>query len=146
MESYADLIAVYHSHRHWCAVLTTAAQSSLAVDPFYTTWDFYPKLFYRIAGQLDITGHEEHLIIGISRDIVCSWNGDANVTKMEWFLVGLGAGEAIETVMGKSSILLTINPSGEGLDGTMYTCKATTSDGQAVEESITLNVKGRPSL
>ena len=107
---------------------------------------FTQNCFYCIAGQLDITGHEEHLIIGISRDIVCSWNGDANVTKMEWFLVGLGAGEAIETVTGESSILLTINPSGEGLDGTMYTCRATTSDGQAVEESITLNVKGRPSL
>ena len=94
------------------------------------------------AGQLDIRGHEDPLIIGISRDIVCSWNGDANVTKMEWFLVGLGAGEAIETTMGESSILLTINPSDEGLDGTMYTCRATTSDGQAVEKSITLSVKG----
>ena len=61
---------------------------------------------------------------------------------MEWFLVGLGTGDAIETVMTESSILLTINPSDEGLDGTMYTCKATTSDGQAVEKIITLSVKG----
>ena len=61
---------------------------------------------------------------------------------MEWYIVGLGTGEAIETVTGESSILLTINPSNEGLDGTMYTCRATTSDGQAVEESITLSVEG----
>ena len=95
-----------------------------------------------LAGQLDIRGNEDPLIIGFSRDIICSWNGDANVTKMEWFLVGLGTGDAIETVMGESSILLTINPGNEGLDGTMYTCKATMSDGQAIEESITLSVKG----
>ena len=104
---------------------------------------FTQNVIMHIAGQLNITGHEEPLTVGISRDVICSWNGDANVTKMEWFLVGLGAGEAIETVMGESSIPLPINPSDEGLDGTMYTCKATMSDGQAVEESITLNVKGR---
>ena len=62
--------------------------------------------------------------------------------KMEWLLVGLG-GKAIETVTGESSILLTINPSDEGLNGTMYTCRATISDRQVVEESITLNVTGR---
>ena len=65
---------------------------------------------------------------------------------MEWFLVGLGAGEAIETVTGESSISLTVNPSDEGLDGTMYTCRATTSDGQAVEEIITLSVEGSVNI
>ena len=97
---------------------------------------------WQIAGRLDIAGHEEPLIIGILREIVCSWNGDANVTKMEWFLVGLEKEGAIERVMGESSILLTINPSSEELDGIMFACRATLSDGQAVEESITLSVKG----
>ena len=61
---------------------------------------------------------------------------------MEWFLVGLGTGGAIETVMGENSIGLTLNPGIMGLDGTAYTCRATLSDGRRVEESIILSVKG----
>ena len=61
---------------------------------------------------------------------------------MEWFLVGLGTGEAIETATGETSILLTLNPGNEGLDGTAYTCKTTLVDGQEVEKSMTLNVEG----
>ncbi|CAI8046104.1 hypothetical protein GBAR_LOCUS25483, partial [Geodia barretti] len=102
--------------------------------------------FLVCAGQLDITGHEEPLIIGVSWDIVCSWNGDANVTKMEWFLVGLGTGDAIETVMGDNSIVLTLNPGNMGLDGTAYTCRATLSDGQRAEESIILSVKALENI
>ena len=65
---------------------------------------------------------------------------------MEWFLVGLGTGDAIETVMGDNSIVLTLNPGNMGLDGTGYTCRATLSDGQRAEESIILSVKGIRSV
>ena len=88
-----------------------------------------------------ITGNEESLTVGLSRDINCTWGGEGNVSKMEWFVVGLEA-VPIETAIGQRSIVLSLNPDTDGLDGAMFTCRATLSDGQEMEETITLRVKG----
>ena len=92
-------------------------------------------------GQLNITGNEQPLIIGLSRDINCTWSGEINVTMMEWFVVGLEA-IAVETTTGSRSILLTLEPDSDGLDGAMFTCRATLSDGREIERTITLTVQG----
>ena len=60
---------------------------------------------------------------------------------MEWFVVGLDAAP-IETATETTSVVLSLTPDDDGLDGAMLTCKATLSDGREVEDSITLRVRG----
>ena len=60
---------------------------------------------------------------------------------MEWFVVGLEA-VAVETVTGARTIVLTLEPDNDGLDGATFTCRATLYDGREVESSITLTVEG----
>ena len=93
-------------------------------------------------GQLVITGHEEQLIIGLPRDIQCLWKGDSNATLMEWFVDGLEADSAVESATDTRDLVLTLDPDTDGLDGAMFTCRATLSDGRQVEKSITLVVRG----
>lgn len=60
---------------------------------------------------------------------------------MEWFVVGLEA-VAVESATDTKELVLSLDPDSNGLDGAMFTCRATLSDGREVEESITLVVKG----
>ena len=60
---------------------------------------------------------------------------------MEWFLVGLDA-VPIETETNSNSVALSPDPNSSGLDGAMFTCKATLADGSQFEETITLDVRG----
>ena len=97
--------------------------------------------YHSCSGQLNITGNERPLIIGLSRDVYCTWNGESNATMMEWIFVGLEA-VAIETVTGAQTIVLTLDPGNNGLDGAMFTCRATLFDRREVQSSITLTVEG----
>ena len=69
------------------------------------------------------------------------WSGGGNVSTMEWFVVGLEA-TAIETATETTSVVLTLTPDDDGLDGTMLLCRVTLSTGQEAEETITLSVQG----
>ena len=69
------------------------------------------------------------------------WNGETKATMMEWFIVGL-ENAAIETVTESWRTVLTLDPDNDGLDGAMFACRATLSDGREVEENITLAVEG----
>lgn len=60
---------------------------------------------------------------------------------MEWFVVGLEA-VAVESATDTRELVLTLDPDTDGLDGAMFTCRATLSDGRQVEKSITLVVRG----
>ena len=60
---------------------------------------------------------------------------------MEWFVVGLEA-VAVETATESRTVLLTLEPNGDGLDGAMFICRATLSDGREVERTIALTVQG----
>ena len=95
-----------------------------------------------LTGQLIITGNEESLTIGLSRDINCTWSGEGNVSRMEWFVVGLEA-VAIETAEDSWSVVLTLTPDDDGLDRAMFLCKATLTNSLEIEETITLSVQGR---
>ena len=81
------------------------------------------------------------MIIGVPRSIVCTWRGEANVTKMEWFIAGLDA-LPVKSEVNFNSVILSPEPNTTGLAGTMFTCKATTINGSLHEETITLRVKG----
>ncbi|CAI8020956.1 hypothetical protein GBAR_LOCUS12479 [Geodia barretti] len=92
------------------------------------------------SGQVFIRGNEEPLTIGLSRDLNCMWSGGGNVSTIEWFVVGLEA-MAIETATETTSVVLTLTPDDDGLDGAMLLCKVTLSSGQEAEETITLSVQ-----
>ena len=85
------------------------------------------------------------MIIGLPRDITCTWSGDVAGTTLEWFLVGLDA-IPIETETNTTSIVLSPDPNNSGLDGSMFTCKATLADGREFEKTVTLEVKGRQRM
>ena len=94
-----------------------------------------------VTGNVTITGHETPLIIGLPRDIVCTWSGEENAAKIEWFLSGLDAGP-IESAINSSSLVLSPDASARGLDGAILICRVTTFGGSQFEESITVEVKG----
>lgn len=93
------------------------------------------------SGEIIITGHESPLIVGLPRDITCTWSGKTNATKMQWFLVGLDA-IPIESADNSTSVVLSPDPNTIGLDGAMFTCTVTTYNGRQYEATITLEVKG----
>ena len=69
------------------------------------------------------------------------WSGGGNVSTIEWLVVGLEA-MAIETAT-ETSVVLTLTPDDDGLDGTVLLCRVTLSIGQEAEEAIILSVFSR---
>ena len=53
-----------------------------------------------------ITGHESPLIVGVPRNITCTWSGEMNVTKMEWFVTGLDA-LPVKSEMNSDSVIFS---------------------------------------
>ena len=102
--------------------------------------DYFAYAVSHAIGEVIITGHETPLIVGLPRDITCTWSGETNATKIEWFLVGLDA-IPIESADNSSSVILSPDPNTSGLDGAMFTCRVTL-DNETYEETITLEVKG----
>ena len=88
---------------------------------------------------LYVSGSEKPIIVGHSRMINCS--SHLNVSLLEWILVGI-QDDPVEKTMDTQSLTLTVSPEGVGLDGTMFTCRATTYGGRVFEETVTIQVKG----
>ena len=59
---------------------------------------------------------------------------------MQWFLDGFDI--PIQTASDSRTVVLSPDLETSGLDGAMLTCRATTTDGRQVEETITLSVRG----
>ena len=53
--------------------------------------------------------------------------------------------DPVEQTTGSQSLTLTVSPQNAGLDGAMFTCRATTYGGKVFEETITVQVKGNAS-
>ena len=86
-----------------------------------------------------MSGYESPLMVGVSREIICSTH--LEVTKMEWLLVGVV--EPVEQREdGGQNLTLVLNPTDTELDGANYTCRVTTETGEILEETITIEVKG----
>lgn len=87
-----------------------------------------------------MVGHETPVLVGLSRDITCT--SHLNVTKIEWILVGVA--ETVERREdGEQSLILPLNPTSTGLDGTRFICRVTTAKGKKFEKTITVHVKGK---
>ena len=82
-------------------------------------------------------GHENPVIVGVSRDIVCSTQ--LNVTTIEWFLVGFNA--PLENTT-EQELTFTLEPEDTTLNGAMLTCKVTTAR-ITFKETVTIRVKGK---
>ena len=90
---------------------------------------------------MNVSGHETPVLVGLSRNITCSTHLD--VVKMEWVLGGVGNPEPVsERTDGGRALVLSLAPRGDGLDGTVFMCKITSSSGMEYETAVTIQVKG----
>ena len=89
-----------------------------------------------------IAGHESVTYVGYKRHILCKWEGAENITKLEWYLVGL---EGLGLGMRLSHNVYLLNP-GRVTDlswnGKKFICKVTLIGGRIVTKTISLWVKG----
>lgn len=93
---------------------------------------------------LHLSGYESPVIVGVSRDIVCTTF--LNVTRMEWVLEGASGAPVEEREDGGQSLVLTLNRRTMGLNGARFKCRVTTQHGNSFQETIALRVKGGKRL
>ena len=87
---------------------------------------------------MEISGHENSVIVGLSGNINCSTH--LNVSQLEWYIKGFD--DPVESATGVNSLPLTLNPEGTALNGTSVICKATTTGGKVYEQTVVILVKG----
>ena len=87
---------------------------------------------------MQITGHEEVLIVGLTVHISCTTSLKGNA-KIQWLLGGFDVPLESSTTQ---KVVLPLELGSTGLDGAMFTCKITGLDGAVYDETITLKVKG----
>ena len=94
------------------------------------------------SGELQFSGNKTPVYVGFSRIITCEWTGSENITKLEWYLVGLeglGLGMKLSDTM---IALITGRVTDISWNGRMYVCKATLTNGTIVQRTFSLWVKG----
>ena len=100
------------------------------------------SLFLLNSGELQFSGHETPVYVGLRRIITCEWTGSESITKLEWYLVGL---EGLGLGMKLSETMIALNP-GRVTDitwnGKMFVCKVTLASGSIVQRKFSLWVKG----
>ena len=112
------------------------------LSSLYTTNTLCFSLWH-FAGKLTTNSTQKNIFLffpGHTETIACSWNGN-DVNKLEWFLEGAES-IPILSVTNTSFLALSPDPSTSGLNGTKFTCKATTHNGHHFEETVTLLTKG----
>ena len=87
--------------------------------------------------ELEVTGHEAPLIVGLSGELTCSTHLD--VAKLEWYLVGFE--DSLEET-ANTTLSIDVDVYGIALDGNEFTCRGTTTDGGIHEKTIAIVVKG----
>ena len=90
---------------------------------------------------IEITGHSSPIIVGTTGTINCSTV--LNASKIEWLLVGIESGDAIEETVEDQYLALSLSPEATELDGAKLTCRVTTESGKIFEQTITVHVKGQ---
>ena len=86
-------------------------------------------------GELQISGHEIPVYVGMSRNITCTWTG--NITELDWYLVGLEVRLATK-IDNNTTKLITGRVTNIGWNGRRYVCKATTTSGKTVKKYFAL--------
>ena len=103
----------------------------------------HSTLCHSLCTEITITGHEPSLLYGLSQNITCRASG-IQVASMQWLLQVAGFYAPIVSDSGVSELVLQLQPTRDGadLDGSVFKCVATTTDGTRYEQSITVRVKG----
>ena len=80
----------------------------------------------KAANELIFKGHDTIRYVGFSGDITCTWTGAENITKLEWYLVGLEGLGLGKPLSDHSTVLITwkISLIYLGMEKS-FTCKAT---------------------
>ena len=92
-------------------------------------------------GELQISGNETPLYVGLTKFITCTWTGLDNITELEWYLVGL---EGLELGIKIDNNTIKLNPGRPpdiSWNGRHYVCQATTTNGKIVKKYFNLWVK-----
>ena len=87
---------------------------------------------------MQVTGHENPIIVGLAGKLVCSTR--LHATSIQWFLVGL---ELPLEATTEQELVFTIEPEDTALNAAMFVCKVNTSS-HTYEKTITITVKGGP--
>ncbi len=97
--------------------------------------------FFFFLAAITITGHDTPIIVGLSGVINCTTI--LNASKLEWRLVGIGAGEPVEETSWEKFLALTLTPEATELNGAKLTCRVTTAKQSVFEKTVTVTIKGR---
>ena len=82
------------------------------------------------------------MYVGFSRVVTCEWTGSENITKLEWYLVGL-EGLPLGMKLGDdTTALITGRVSDISWNRRKFVCKATLASGGVPEKTFRLWVKG----
>ena len=76
---------------------------------------------------------------GVFESIICSWNGE-DTHRLEWFVEEFDS-LPIASETNSSSVVLAPDVSASGLNGTNFTCRATTHKGDVFNETVSLRFK-----
>lgn len=78
-------------------------------------------------------------MVGLHGTLRCSTI--LNITSISWYLA---ATEDVLETSSSSVVEYGVTPNSDGLDGTRFTCKAETVNGEIYSKTITIEVKGEP--
>ena len=82
------------------------------------------------------------MYVGFSRSITCTWTGIENITKLDWYIVGLeGLGLGMK-LYDRTTSLNSGRIADVSWNGRKFMCKATLVGGKTVQKNIALWVKG----
>ena len=95
----------------------------------------------KAANELIFKGHDTIRYVGFSGDITCTWTGAENITKLEWYLVGLEGLGLGKPLSDHSTVLITGNISDISWNGRRFKCTAITVSGMVFEKFFALMVK-----
>ena len=95
----------------------------------------------KAANELIFKGHDTIWYVGFSGNITCTWTGAENITKLEWYLVGLEGLGLGEYLSYHSTLLKTGRIADISWNGYRFKCTAITVSGTVFEKFFALMVK-----
>ena len=95
----------------------------------------------KAANELIFKGHDTIRYVGFSGNITCTWTGAENITKLEWYLVGLEGLGLGQHLSYHSTVLKTGRIPDVSWNGQRFKCTAITVSGTVFEKLFTLMVK-----
>ena len=130
-----SLSHIMHAHTHAHTHMHTRAHACAHTHTLSLSLSLL--FFFPSRSALEVTGYESPIVVGLRGTLRCSTI--LNITSVKWYLA------ATENVLESSSssiVEYNLTPNSAGLDGTRFTCKAETVNGEIYSKTITIQVKG----